>query len=67
MTIIYYTTQYPADTLWKISKAFKEKLGDDVLFLPKDFDVITDCSVEQLESAKSLLEAAIEQKKITNE
>lgn len=62
MTIIYFDNHYPAETFWKISKAVKEKLGDDVLFLPKDFDVITDCSIEQLESVKRLIEAAIEQK-----
>ncbi len=60
MTIIYYSTIYPADQLHKLTKVIKKQLGDDVLFVPKEFDVMLDCSVEQLESVKVTIEEAIE-------
>jgi len=60
MTVIYYSTDYPADHLFKLTKVIKKQLGDDVLFVPKDFEVILDCSVEQLESVKTTIEKAIE-------
>lgn len=59
MTVIYYSTIYPAEQLLKLTKAIKKQLGDDVLFLPKDFEVMLDCSAEQLESIKITIEEAI--------
>ena len=46
-----------------MSQAIKEKLGEDILFVPKDFHVILNATTEQLEAAKSALEVAIEMKK----
>ena len=60
MTVIYYSTTYPLDRLLKLTKVIKKQLGDDVLFVPKDFEVMLDCSVEQLESIKITIEDAIE-------
>lgn len=60
MTVIYYSTNYPVDHLVKLTKVIKEQLGDDVLFVPKEFDVILDCPVELLESVKRTVEEAIE-------
>ncbi len=60
MTVIYYSTTYPRDRLLKLTKVIKKQLGDDVLFVPKDFEVMLDCSVEQLESIKITIEDAIE-------
>ena len=60
MTVIYYSTTYPVDQLLKLTKSIKMQLGDDVLFVPKEFDVMLDCSVEQLESVKTTIEEAIE-------
>jgi hypothetical protein len=61
MTVIYYSTDYPADQLLKLTKAIKMQLGDDVLYVPKEFDVMLDCSVEQLESVKTTIEEAIDE------
>ena len=59
MTVIYYTTNYPCDHLLKLTKVIKKQLDDDVLFVPKDFDVMLDCSAEQLEAVKLTIEEAI--------
>jgi len=37
MTVIYYGADYPSDHLLKLTKVIKKQLGDDVLFVPKDF------------------------------
>jgi hypothetical protein len=60
MTVIYYSAVYPADQLLKLTKVIKKQLGDDVLFVPKEFDVMLDCSIEQLEVVKTTIEEAIE-------
>lgn len=60
MTVIYYSTEYPRDHLLKLAKVIKKQLGEDVLFVPKDFEIMLDCSVEQLESVKTTIEEAIE-------
>ena len=60
MTVIYYSTDYPCDRLLRLTKVIKKQLGDDVLFVPKEFEVMLDCSVEQLESVKITIEDAIE-------
>ena len=49
MTIIYYSTEYPREQLYRMSQAIKEKLGEDILFVPKDFHVILNATTEQLE------------------
>ena len=60
MTVIYYSTNYRRDHLFKLTEGIKKQLGDDVLFVPKEFDVMLDCSIEQLESVKMTIEEAIE-------
>ena len=64
MTIIYYDKR-PVDELHKLTKVLKEKINDEVLFIPKDFDVILNASEDQLMSAKNTIEAALKLKEIT--
>jgi hypothetical protein len=62
MTIVYYSTDYPKEQLYKLSQAIKDKIGEDVLFVPKDFHVLLNATTEQLNDAKQAIELAIKLK-----
>jgi hypothetical protein len=62
MTIVYYSTDYPKEQLYKLSQAIKDKIGKDVLFVPKDFHVLLNATTEQLNDAKQAIELAIKLK-----
>ena len=66
MTILYFDIEkYSVEQLGRMSHSFEERLNDKVLFLPKDFHVILNATVEQLEAARKAIDAAIEFKKST--
>lgn len=58
MTLIYYDNNTPKQTLYKISEILKNSF-DDVLFLPKEFDVIEKASREQLLIVKQRIDEAL--------
>ena len=62
MTIVYYSTEYPKEQLYKLNQAIKDRIGEDVLFVPKDFHVILNATTEQLNEAKQAIELAIKLK-----
>ena len=59
MTLIYYDVNMPKQNLHELSKKLRETIGDEVLFLPKGFDVYLNASREQLISAKNAIESAL--------
>jgi hypothetical protein len=59
MTILYYDETYPSEQLGKIVKQVKKITKDEVLVLPKSFDILLDCSLDQLVSIKGIVDAAI--------
>lgn len=59
MTLIYYDNNTPKQTLYKISKILKDSFDDDVLFIPKEFDVIEKASREQLLIVKQRIDEAL--------
>ena len=59
MTLIYYDVNMPQQNLHELSKKLREAIGDEVLFLPKGFDVYLNASREQLISAKNTIESAL--------
>lgn len=62
MTILYYDTNTcKPEQLYKLVQVVKDKIGD-VLFLPKDFDVLLNASEEQLISIRNTIDAALQQK-----
>lgn len=66
MTIIYYNYNYHrAEEIHNLTKTLREKLDDEVLCIPKDFDVILNASEDQLLSIKNTIEAALKLKEIT--
>lgn len=59
MTLIYYDVNMPKQNLHELSKKLRETIGDEVLFLPKGFDVYLNASRAQLISAKNAIESAL--------
>lgn len=62
MTIVYFDTDFPKEQLAYLARAMKDKLNDEVFFVPKGFEVLLDCPVEQLEKLKAKIEEAIKLK-----
>ena len=59
MTIIYYDESQPKEELYKIVKGVREVTQDEVIALPKNFDILLDCSLDQLVSVKGIIDTAI--------
>ena len=59
MTILYYDETKPKEELYKIAKGVREVTQDEVIVLPKSFDILLDCSLDQLVSVKGIIDTAI--------
>lgn len=59
MTILYYDESQPKEELYKIVKGVREVTEDKVIVLPKNFDILLDCSLDQLVSVKGIIDTAI--------
>ena len=59
MTILYYDESQPKEELLKIVKSIREVTQDKVIALPKNFDILLDCSLDQLISVKGIIDTAI--------
>ena len=59
MTILYYDKSQPKEELFRIVKGVKEVTQDEVIALPKNFDILLDCSLDQLVSVKGIIDTAI--------
>ena len=59
MTILYYDESQSKEELQKIAEGVREVTQDSVIVLPKNFDILLDCSLDQLISVKGIIDAAI--------
>ena len=59
MTILYYDESQTKEELYKIVKGVREVTQDEVIALPKNFDILLDCSLDQLVSVKGIIDTAI--------
>ena len=59
MTILYYDESQSKEELYKIAEGVREVTQDKVIVLPKNFDILLDCSLDQLVSVKGIIDAAI--------
>ena len=59
MTILYYDESQPKEELYKIVKGVREVTQDKVIALPRNFDILLDCSLDQLVSVKNIVDTAI--------
>lgn len=65
MVVVYYD-KVPVDQLVNMRNHIAQVTDDKVLFIPKDFDILLDCSVSQLQAVKNMIEAAIKAKTDNN-
>ena len=59
MTILYYDGSKPKEELYEILKGVREVTQDKVIALPKNFDILLECSLDQLVSVKGIIDTAI--------
>lgn len=59
MTILYYDESRSIEELQKIAEGVREVTQDNVIVLPKNFDILLDCSLDQLISVKGIIDTAI--------
>lgn len=59
MTILYYDESQSVEELQKIAEGVREVTQDNVIVLPKNFDILLDCSFDQLVSVRGIIDAAI--------
>lgn len=59
MTILYYDNTTPREHLGKIAEQIREITKDEIIVLPKNFDILLDCSLDQLVSVKGIIDTAI--------
>lgn len=60
LTILYYDAKITSvDKLQKQLSKLQEALGTQVIAIPKQFDLMLNCSVDQLVQLKQLIDAAL--------
>lgn len=62
ITVIYYDTVNTAvDVLQRTVDDLREKLPETtIIAVPKDYDLMLDCSIDQLVTVRSLIDTAIQ-------
>ena len=63
---LYDTEKYTLETVQEIINYINEEIKSNCIFLPKDFNVLLDCSTEQLYSVREYIDDAIREKEIIN-
>lgn len=63
---LYDTEKYTLETVQEIINYINKEIKSDCIFLPKDFNVLLDCSTEQLYSIREYIDDAIREKEIIN-
>ena len=48
MNILYYDDSLPRDNLIMLFKAIQDKVGSDLIAIPKNFELVLDCPAEHL-------------------
>ena len=66
MTILYYEKNdgsgWTPEHLCKFRNAISKAVGDKILLIPKDIDVILDASTEQLITLRDYIDSALKEK-----
>lgn len=62
MNILYYDDSLPKDNLMMLFKAIQDKVGPDLIAIPKNFELILDCPAERLLEIRDMIDKALEEK-----
>lgn len=64
--ILIDTKKHSADCIQDIYNFIKQQSKDEWIFLPKDFNVLLDCSIQQLYNIRNYINDAIYKKENIN-
>lgn len=62
MNILYYDDSLPKENLMKLVRAVKDKVGSDLIVIPKNFELILDCPADRLLDIRDMIDRALEEK-----
>lgn len=62
MNILYYDDSLPKENLMKLFKVIKNKVGADLIAVPKNFELVLDCPAERLLEIRNMIDKALEEK-----
>lgn len=64
VVILYYDCEDAAETIYNRIEDIKKTFGEDTTFLamPKNYDILLNCSIDQLQAARDMISKAIMQK-----
>jgi hypothetical protein len=62
MNILYYDDSLPKENLMMLVKAIQDKVGFDLIAVPKNFELVLDCPVERLLEVRDMIDKALEEK-----
>lgn len=62
MNILYYDDSLPKDNLMMLFKAIQDKVGPDLIAIPKNVELVLDCPTERLLEIRDMINKALEEK-----
>lgn len=62
MNILYYDDSLPKENLMKLFRAIQDKVGSDLIAVPKNFELVLDCPAERLLEIRDMIDKALEEK-----
>jgi hypothetical protein len=62
MNILYYDDSLPRENLMKLVRAVQDKVGSDLIVIPKNFELILDCPADRLLDIRDMIDRALEEK-----
>jgi len=62
MNILYYDDSLPKENLMKLFKVIQNKVGVDLIAVPKNFELVLDCPAERLLEIRDMIDKALEEK-----
>lgn len=62
MNILYYDDSLPRENLLKLVHHVQDKIGYDLVVVPKNFELVLDCPAERLLEIRGMIDKALEEK-----
>ena len=62
MNILYFDDSLPKENLMKLFKMIQDKVGFDLIAVPKNFELVLDCPAECLLEIRAMIDKALEEK-----
>ena len=62
MNILYYDDSLPKENLLKLVHHVQDKIGYDLVVVPKNFELVLDCPAERLLEIRDMIDKALKEK-----